>query len=145
MTILRDLFYQVDMKGGTCSCPDQRHNQLVCKHIWCILLNKDKLLHTLEFEDLPERLRNAPHMVIDIRVVSDSQSLQGEKNLSFVEDFSSAEEEEEDEDQIVSQAQSHTQDKPPHLQNWKDLKARMDTFWYQEPQVREELFSSLSS
>ncbi len=58
------------------------------------------------FEDLPERLRKAPHVVIDMGVVSDSQNLLRERNLSFVEELSSAEEEEM-EDHLVSQAQPH--------------------------------------
>ncbi len=77
-------------------------------------------------------------------VVSDSQNLLGERNLSFVEELSSAEEEEM-EDQIVSQAQPHTREKSPSLQNLRDLKARIKTLWHQEPQLRQELLSSLSS
>jgi hypothetical protein len=56
--------YTVDILAGQCSCPDNLHLRMPCKHMFMIFK------HTkLSFADLPATLTNTPRMVIDQAVI----------------------------------------------------------------------------
>ena len=68
-----DRHYIVDIKAGTCSCPDCRLNKMVCKHMFAIFhhstTSPSPLPQPWRFEDLPASLVGRPSMIIDADVV----------------------------------------------------------------------------
>ncbi len=55
-------FYIVDIKNGTCSCPDCALNGMICKHIFTIIEDTN---NSWAFDHLPKSLTAQPHLVID--------------------------------------------------------------------------------
>ena len=53
------LNYNVDIKAGTCSCPDQTQKRMVCKHIFAVLHHHSS---HVSFQDLPFSLVGAPSL-----------------------------------------------------------------------------------
>ena len=114
-----ELCYDVNIKAGTCSCPDCRQNLMVCKHMFGIIHHSQKanspLPHPWSFEDLPVSLTQHAGVIIDPDVATTVQRQQavlpgwmmGEEDGNDEQDVieSATEEEEEEEEPSASPPQ----------------------------------------
>ena len=59
-----DLYYVINIKRGTCSCPDCSRYHMVCKHLFAVF----RQFPQWSFSDLPTSFTGAAHMILDAHV-----------------------------------------------------------------------------
>jgi hypothetical protein len=59
-----DLYYVINIKEGTCSCPDCCRYHMVCKHLFAVF----RQFPQWSFSDLPTSFTGTAHMILDTHV-----------------------------------------------------------------------------
>lgn len=67
-----ELCYTVDIKMGTCSCPDNTLNHTVCKHMFLVLHSET---NEWTWQHLPDSLTRHPRMILDASVYGMKEAL----------------------------------------------------------------------
>ena len=144
---LGDLFYRVNIKSGTCTCPDCRLNRFVCKHMFAIFHYSAamKWAQQWSFSDLPPSLTQAPHMVIDGSMVQAAAEPVTEADawlervVTGEGDDVGGSGDEEDSDPLP---QSCTHSNTTKRQ-WEDTLHLLKSLWHASPGVREQLLAGM--
>ncbi len=69
-----DLYYIINVKNGTCSCPDRSRNHMVCKHLFAVF----RQFPQWSFSSLPSSFTGAGIMILDAHVTPElAHVLQG--------------------------------------------------------------------
>jgi hypothetical protein len=69
-----DLYYVINVKNGTCSCPDRNRNHMVCKHLFAVF----RQFKQWSFSSLPSSFTGAAIMILDAHVTPElAHVLQG--------------------------------------------------------------------
>ena len=68
-----DLYYIINIKNGSCSCPDRCRRHMVCKHLFAVFRHHPQW----SFSDLPTSFTGAATMILDAHVTPELNAVLG--------------------------------------------------------------------